>query len=188
MCKGKTDLFFPESGDHQSAQVAKNMCLQDCPVTVRCLVRAVESNDDKGIRGGLGENQRRRLRRNYKQIMSGKVAGGLDRFERLAEVTVHLMRDGNEPEWIKAQNTDGVTHGRIATWNRSCRCHSCSAASAAVSYARKVLGDDMLTDIKQTLPHIVVLVAQFKPAKEPKNDWEDQAAKNEARYKQMQVA
>lgn len=61
------DLFFPV-GTTGLALVqiarAKEVC-GECPVQVDCLDYALETNQDSGIWGGLSEEERRVLRRQY---------------------------------------------------------------------------------------------------------------------------
>lgn len=186
LCRGQDpNIWYPDQTDHQSAATAKQVCVQ-CPVTTSCLVWAIVHNEDRGIHGGLGEDQRRRLRRNYRQMVKGegdiKVAGGLPRFWKLADVTVTLIRQGIEPEWIAQRNTDGATCGRIATWNRGCRCGSCHAASAAVSYMRKVLDDDIIFEIlPDAVPTIIEILDDYERHPE-ETDFEKEAANLERLY------
>ncbi|AXI81290.1 WhiB family transcriptional regulator [Peterkaempfera bronchialis] len=60
--------FFPERGG--STRTARRVCLA-CEVRVECLEYALENDERFGVWGGLGERERRRLRR-----ASGE-AGGL---------------------------------------------------------------------------------------------------------------
>ena len=61
------DLFFPV-GTTGLALVqiarAKEVC-GECPVKIDCLDYALETNQDSGIWGGLSEEERRVLRRQY---------------------------------------------------------------------------------------------------------------------------
>lgn len=60
-CLGmKTELFYPAQG--QPAAKAKRTC-KGCPVQAECLNDALITNEKFGIRGGLSEHERRRLRR-----------------------------------------------------------------------------------------------------------------------------
>lgn len=52
--------FFPERGGRVTR--AKRIC-GSCPVRVECLTMALAGNERHGIWGGLGEEDRRRLRR-----------------------------------------------------------------------------------------------------------------------------
>jgi len=60
-CRGvDPNLFFPERGE--STRDAKAVC-QGCTVRHHCLVDALVTGEKFGIRGGLSERERRRLRR-----------------------------------------------------------------------------------------------------------------------------
>lgn len=54
------ELFFPEKGG--STKDAKSVCLA-CPVRVRCLTWAMQTDQRFGVWGGLSEKERTRLRR-----------------------------------------------------------------------------------------------------------------------------
>ena len=54
------DLFFPERG--ASTREAKEVC-RGCVVRLECLEYALTNGEKFGIRGGLSERERRRLRR-----------------------------------------------------------------------------------------------------------------------------
>jgi WhiB family redox-sensing transcriptional regulator len=59
------DLFFPiGTTGHALTQIAraKEVC-DECPVNVRCLEFALETNQDSGIWGGTSEEERRVMRR-----------------------------------------------------------------------------------------------------------------------------
>jgi WhiB family redox-sensing transcriptional regulator len=55
-----TELFFPERGG--STQDAKDVCLA-CEVRTSCLNYALNTGQNFGVWGGLGEGELRRLRR-----------------------------------------------------------------------------------------------------------------------------
>ena len=59
-CEGFTATFFVTRG--QSSKEAKRIC-NGCPVRGACLASALRHNEEFGIWGGTGENQRRRVRR-----------------------------------------------------------------------------------------------------------------------------
>lgn len=177
------DTFYPEQGDHRTAARTKKLYCDRCPVAVACLYASFTHHEPLGIRGGLGEDQRRRLRSNYRDMcVNHTVAGGHERFYRLCEVTVHLMRDSLEPEWIADRNTEGATHGRIATWNRGCRCGSCKAASSAVSYMRKVLPADEYEALRDEMEQAVDDIIEGYVPKRPVFDWNDEVAELEEAY------
>ncbi|NED11333.1 MULTISPECIES: WhiB family transcriptional regulator [unclassified Streptomyces] len=59
------DLFFPIGSTGPAlvqAEEAKAVCRR-CPVQEECLRWALENNQDSGVWGGLGENERRALKR-----------------------------------------------------------------------------------------------------------------------------
>lgn len=67
------ELFFPVGTTGQALlQIdrAKEVC-DECPVKVRCLDFAIETNQDSGIWGGTSEEERRNIRR---QIAARKKA------------------------------------------------------------------------------------------------------------------
>ncbi|MFI6103770.1 WhiB family transcriptional regulator [Streptomyces sp. NPDC093595] len=59
------DLFFPIGTGGPAmlqTEAAKTVCRR-CPVRQQCLEWALENNQDTGVWGGLGEAERRTLRR-----------------------------------------------------------------------------------------------------------------------------
>ncbi len=63
------DLFFPigASGDAIGhAAAAKAVCRQ-CPVRADCLEFAMTSNQDSGVWGGATEDERRKMRRSWRE-------------------------------------------------------------------------------------------------------------------------
>lgn len=56
------DLWFPDKGEAQLAQRAKNIC-STCPVRQKCLTVALEDGETEGIWGGLSPLERKQLRR-----------------------------------------------------------------------------------------------------------------------------
>ncbi|MEU1434273.1 WhiB family transcriptional regulator [Streptomyces sp. NPDC005786] len=59
------DLFFPIGSTGPAlvqTEDAKAVC-QGCPVKEQCLRWALENGQDAGVWGGLGENERRALKR-----------------------------------------------------------------------------------------------------------------------------
>ncbi|WP_419999420.1 WhiB family transcriptional regulator [Streptomyces boninensis] len=65
-CVGvEPDLFFPVGSTGPGAEQyvqAKAVCEQ-CPVTEECLEWALRTGTESGVWGGLGEDERRQLRR-----------------------------------------------------------------------------------------------------------------------------
>jgi WhiB family redox-sensing transcriptional regulator len=70
------ELFFPigttEPALRQTRE-AKTICA-GCPAKGQCLSWALESNQDTGVWGGLGEHERRSLRRRALRAGAGKAA------------------------------------------------------------------------------------------------------------------
>ncbi|MCX0247646.1 MULTISPECIES: WhiB family transcriptional regulator [Streptomyces] len=63
------DLFFPIGSTGPAlvqVEEAKAVCRR-CPVQQECLRWALENNQDSGVWGGLGENERRALKRRNRQ-------------------------------------------------------------------------------------------------------------------------
>lgn len=61
-CRGMDPgLFFPERGDMAAVNRARRICAE-CPVRKECLADALAFADRWGVRGGLSERQRKRLR------------------------------------------------------------------------------------------------------------------------------
>ena len=61
------ELFFPigSTGDAlEEIDAAKAIC-RSCPVRKDCLAFAVETNQESGVWGGMSEDERRRLRRDW---------------------------------------------------------------------------------------------------------------------------
>ena len=71
------DLFFPvgNTGDAlDQIEAAKAVCLA-CPVRAACLQFALETNQEDGIWGGTGEDERRRLRRVWRAGRPRRIPG-----------------------------------------------------------------------------------------------------------------
>ena len=63
------DLFFPIGSTGPAlgqVEEAKAVCRR-CPVQEECLRWALENNQDAGVWGGLGESERRALKRRTRQ-------------------------------------------------------------------------------------------------------------------------
>jgi WhiB family redox-sensing transcriptional regulator len=56
------DLFHPTGRDVTMLRAAKDVC-SGCPVRRSCLQDALDSQEDQGVRGGLSEEERRRIHR-----------------------------------------------------------------------------------------------------------------------------
>lgn len=68
-CAGKTELFFPPEGEKNPSQTrddriteAKQLCSK-CRVRKQCLQHALGNKEEKGIWGGMTEDERRALMR-----------------------------------------------------------------------------------------------------------------------------
>jgi WhiB family transcriptional regulator, redox-sensing transcriptional regulator len=69
------DLFFPISsaaGSRPQERLAKQVCA-GCPVREPCLRFALRTNQAHGVWGGLGENERLRLRRHLRAAHDGLI-------------------------------------------------------------------------------------------------------------------
>ena len=61
------ELFFPigSTGDAlEEIDAAKAIC-RSCPVRKDCLAFAIETNQESGVWGGMSEDERRKLRRDW---------------------------------------------------------------------------------------------------------------------------
>ena len=61
------ELFFPigSTGDALAEiDAAKTIC-RSCPVRRECLAFAIETNQESGVWGGMSEDERRKLRRDW---------------------------------------------------------------------------------------------------------------------------
>jgi WhiB family transcriptional regulator, redox-sensing transcriptional regulator len=78
------ELFFPigTTGPAvRQAREAASICAR-CPAKAQCLSWALETNQDTGIWGGLGERERRSLRRRTLRAEAGDAATAADRGDR----------------------------------------------------------------------------------------------------------
>lgn len=134
-------LWHPETGDTTTARKAKAIC-RFCPISNTCLQWAIVTNQQNGIWGGLGEDERRPVRREFVADPDGLA----DLCDRIA-VT---LRDGERPHILRFRNTPGVTHGKVSTWNRGCdhnperlkvgkspACKACRVASMMAASRRR---------------------------------------------------
>ncbi len=67
------ELFFPVSSTGLSAgqiRRAKDLCAR-CPVRPQCLTYALDTGQAFGVWGGLDEEERRRLRRGWRESRAG---------------------------------------------------------------------------------------------------------------------
>lgn len=179
-CRGfNHDTWYPEPTDHVTAKKAKAIC-RVCPSTASCLDHAVLQNEP-GIWGGTAEEKRRRLRRDWNKIEAGMSpnppagswSGGIPRWDRLVDVTVKGIRLGIDLDVLTEQNTPGATCGHISTWNRSCRCDSCHAASTMRAYLRKVLPANEYAELCEE--DVAALVGDYEARPQP-TDWDAEVA------------
>lgn len=63
------DLWFAEKGDYATTQRAKKFC-RECVVSRRCLEFAVANNEQHGVWGGLSTEERKQLRRGWREVAS----------------------------------------------------------------------------------------------------------------------
>ncbi|MGW1374717.1 WhiB family transcriptional regulator [Streptomyces sp. NPDC002446] len=63
------DVFFPEPDEIDRIRAAKALCAQ-CPVRNTCLDAALENGDTIGIRGGMTEEERASLHRNFQKRLN----------------------------------------------------------------------------------------------------------------------
>lgn len=61
ICKGQTDLFFPDQGDSKSFQEAVAICAV-CPVLEECRAHGIENAERYGVWGGLNAVARIKIR------------------------------------------------------------------------------------------------------------------------------
>lgn len=57
------ELWFPKHGDLPTAEHAKRICREACPVRDQCLEYALRTNQQAGIWAGLSPKTLQRLRR-----------------------------------------------------------------------------------------------------------------------------
>lgn len=70
-CRGMDpSLFHPEVGNNADSRFAREAC-RSCSVQDECLDYALANNERLGIWGGLGEKERRRVRRQRSQAAAG---------------------------------------------------------------------------------------------------------------------
>lgn len=143
------DVFYPDQGlglDNLGAE-AKKVCV-DCTVREDCLDYAVRHNEDSGIWGGLGEDRRRHVRRQY--LTSIVEDDPWIYLNALAEETSEIGRQfGTNTEerpwtdrrrcdscheWVPAgrhpvnRNGPNAQCGVASTYNKGCRCRLCGLA------------------------------------------------------------
>ena len=127
--------FFPVPTDATSGDVAKELC-RHCPIASGCLQHAVITNEDGGIWGGTGDDERRGLRRSFVKFP--------DEFASLCDRVTEALANGERPRILRYRNTDGATCGKVSTWNRGCdagpngrACKACRLASMQAASRRR---------------------------------------------------
>ncbi len=116
------DLWFPEKDEGQDnhGTAAKRVCAT-CPSLIPCLEAAIDRDEEFGIWGGAGGDERRRLRRVW-LVREGDPTAWQEALEH------HIGRlDGTVTE-IADRNGTGATHGLASTYARGCRCRPCKLA------------------------------------------------------------
>jgi hypothetical protein len=63
LCRGATNLFYPDRGDNHAVKAAKALCWS-CPVQAECLDYSLLNREKFGVWGGFSERERRRMRPN----------------------------------------------------------------------------------------------------------------------------
>lgn len=62
LCKGATDVFFPDRGKNNDIRYAKRICSK-CPVQQDCMNYAIKNNIKHGIWGGLAYKERLKVKK-----------------------------------------------------------------------------------------------------------------------------
>lgn len=66
-CRGHESIMYPVAANREQVAVAKAICAP-CPVLNDCLQYALVRNEEHGVWGGMGEDERRRIRRRLRRI------------------------------------------------------------------------------------------------------------------------
>lgn len=156
MCKGKTDLFFPEreDGGVNHGSEAKEIC-RNCLVRTQCLIYAMVNGEEQGIWAGAGGDLLRWLRRAWRKRtgppnpysgvhdawskaaaqhfaqLDGEVLGRSE--ARSSTFTMCPRGCGHKvPPGVRVvdRNGPGAKCGKPVTYARGCRCQLCSYAAA----------------------------------------------------------
>lgn len=113
--------FQTGAGDNHGRE-AKAVCAA-CPVRVQCLTAAVAGNEQFGIFGGAGGQQRRWLRQAY--VTDGAELGPV----WTAAMQLHFAQLDGQQVWVN-RNGPNAVHGRRSTFARGCDCAFCCDAAA----------------------------------------------------------
>ncbi len=148
-CKGMTQtIFFPPNRvwDEKHCATARRICAA-CPVKEPCLAEAlkVTTNDD-GIFAGTTPHQRNRMRTGIRVVakfpakciecgadFNRPSAGSrADTCSRECWTTRYRRRQRGYGLMSRSSHqTEEQAHGRIAKYNRGCRCAACRSVAAA---------------------------------------------------------
>ncbi len=72
------ELFFPVGSTGPAiaqTELAKQVCL-DCPVVAACLEWSLQTAQDAGVWGAMGEEERREIRRARRRVAAATAAAG----------------------------------------------------------------------------------------------------------------
>ncbi len=75
------ELYFPSGSTgaaHEQIEAAKSVC-RSCPVQGPCLRFAIETNQEDGVWGGRDEQERRRLRKAWREARRPLIAVAVTR-------------------------------------------------------------------------------------------------------------
>lgn len=131
-------IFQPLQGDSRSSKQAKAIC-RECRAANACLRYAIITNQEHGIWGGYGQDQRRNLRRFYDKH------GYSERFTREVDRVIAKMRAKEPTTMVDDRNSENATCGYISTKNRGCKsraddgspCKRCRWAGHEASMKRR---------------------------------------------------
>lgn len=147
-CVGKSEVFFAadeecdtKRGGGAATEQAKSVCA-GCAVVEEC--RAAAVGEPFGVWGGLTPKERHRDKERRMQRRACEDCGTPMLVRRPSPIwqCAACVRGAEGDPVVASINGwgRGVTHGRVSTYRRGCRCESCTAASRAyqASYRRRV--------------------------------------------------
>lgn len=106
-CKGKTEVFYPERGDHLTTERALEICA-GCPVRAECREYALTECETFGIWGGMSQRtakaERRKVDRQPRPFRHGVPSG----------YAAHVAEDTEPCHWCRQAHNDAVA-GRKAS-------------------------------------------------------------------------